>query len=747
MRFLKPALLVLLCLTVAAALFIFILPEPAPLNAGTIAGKKPNYELVAHREKSESDAASALSGTPATKQILFGDLHVHSAFSTDAFAWSLPSLQGEGLHPPAEACDYARYCSALDFWSITDHAEGITPELWAMQKQNIRDCNAIAGDTNTPDVVAFLGWEWTQMSLDPNKHYGHKNVILRHTDDDRIPARPIASKGVATDNMRKMPPTFLQKYIYPLGDLSNRDLYVGLNKKRDDIRNVPACAENVPSPDLPNDCFESVAEPKDLFRKLDEWNTEALVIPHGNTWGFTSPPSIGWDKQLKGINHDDTRQNLVEIFSGHGNAEEYRQGQHIAYDANGNRSCPLNQAGFTACCERAGEIIRQRCENPASAECDSKVADARQNYVDAGRFGHLTLSEVNAEDWASCGQCTDCYMPAFSPRYKTSSQYALAISNFDELNEDGQPRRFRFGFIGSSDNHNAQPGTGYKELGRHNATDVFGPKDKQVKNTFFENNRVKGDPRASYPFDATKPGLNFLQISESERQGSYFYTGGLVAVHAEGRHRDAIWNALKRKEVYATSGERHLLWFDLLNTNSPMGSEAAIAETPKFRVRAIGAFEQAPGCPDVSKNQLGEKRLQRLCGGECFNPTGTRQLIDRIEVVRIRPQTSRGEPVENLIEDPWKTFQCTAEEAGCSVEFDDPDFIGSKRENIYYVRALTQPRPTINGDPLRCEFDADGQCKEVRLCMPGFQTDKQDDCLTATAERAWSSPIFVTPRS
>ena len=43
------------------------------------------------------------------KQILFGDLHVHTTFSTDAFLWSLPMLQGEGAHPVGDACDYARF--------------------------------------------------------------------------------------------------------------------------------------------------------------------------------------------------------------------------------------------------------------------------------------------------------------------------------------------------------------------------------------------------------------------------------------------------------------------------------------------------------------------------------------------------------------------------------------------------------------------------------------------------------------
>ena len=80
------------------------------------------------------------------KQVLFGDLHVHTTFSADAFLTSLAVMQGDGTHPPADACDYARYCSALDFWSINDHAEALSPRHWAETKESIRECNARAGD-------------------------------------------------------------------------------------------------------------------------------------------------------------------------------------------------------------------------------------------------------------------------------------------------------------------------------------------------------------------------------------------------------------------------------------------------------------------------------------------------------------------------------------------------------------------------------------------------------------------------
>ena len=39
----------------------------------------------------------------------------------------------------------------------------------------------------------------------------------------------------------------------------------------------------------------------------------------------------------------------------------------------------------------------------------------------------------------------------------------------------------------------------------------------------------------------TPPLCRCFQVVDTERQASFFMTGGLVAVHAEGRDRDSIW--------------------------------------------------------------------------------------------------------------------------------------------------------------------------------------------------------------
>jgi hypothetical protein len=143
-----------------------------------------------------------------------------------------------------------------------------------------------------------------------------------------------------------------------------------------------------------------------------------------------------------------------------------------------------------------------------------------------------------------------------------------------------------------------------------------------------------------------------VRVPEFERFGSFLGTGGLVAVHSSGRDRHSIWQALERKEVYATSGERILLWFDLRtgpDESLPMGSQAVLSGVPRFRVRAVGAFRQKPGCPEHSVSALSPARLHHLCRGECYNPSDERKAITRIEVVRIRPQMGRDEPIADLI--------------------------------------------------------------------------------------------------
>ncbi|HXC49487.1 MAG TPA: DUF3604 domain-containing protein [Candidatus Limnocylindrales bacterium] len=705
---------------------------------GTIHGKAIPEAVVAARSESQKNAAVLVSAAAHArvpdKQILFGDLHVHSSFSADAFLMSLPLMQGTGVHPVATACDFARYCSGLDFWGITDHAESLTPRRWQQTIETIRRCNAIGASSKTPDLISFLGFEWTQIGLAAEEHYGHRNVILKDLDDDRIPRRPIAASAFAGQVMSDKLPAAV-RYLLPQIDWRNRSRYLDFLQFWSETRQTEACPTGVDVKDVTDDCIDYAKTPAELFEKLEQWNADSIVVPHGMTWGTYTPPAYFFDKSLRGAENG-----LVEIFSGDGNTEEYRSWREAGIDPQGQLVCPEPTADYEPCCWRAGEIIRSRCKDPASDECRTRVDDARRNYLAAGASGRLTISGADVAAWGVCGQCLDCFDPVFEPRPGGSLQYALALTDFSD---PAAPRRLHAGFIGSSDNHSARPGTGYKEIQRHGMTDAFGPRSAFWRRWARPLGKANPDSEA---IDPKNNRFQRFQILDFERSSSFYYTGGLVALHAERRDRDAVWDALQRREVYATSGERILLWFDLVRGDdavAPMGASLTWSGKPTFRVRAVGSPEQKPGCPAFTFEGLEAKRVKRLCGGECYNPSDTRHRISRIEVVRIRPQVRPGEPIARLIEDPWKTLECEKSENGCAVEFSDPDFAGGSRDVLYYVRAIQEPTLAINAGGLRCSADATGKCTQVSPCYGDWRTPYDDDCLAPNEERAWSSPIYL----
>jgi len=709
-------------------------------TAGEIKGagrSEAALAAVAQRQASARDAiAPRVQAGDLSKSILFGDLHVHTTYSLDAFLYSLPLLGGEGAHPPADACDFARYCSALDFYALTDHAENLTPDHWRSVKESVRQCNARGGERSDPDLVAFTGFEWTQVGLSPESHFGHKNVIFPGTGEEELPARPISSVEGEGGLVSGFEVVGSGRWVDPMGWREYSDFLWLL----DALAETPLCPKGVDSRSLPPDCRESATTPDLLFEKLQQWGYDAMVIPHGTAWGIYTPPGASMDKQLTRAMHDPERQTLIEIMSGHGNSEEYRSWREFELSEDGEKVCAEPTPEYLPCCWRAGEIMRERCGDLPEPECEARVEEAKRLAMEANVTPHLVFPDTTGEDWLDCGQCRDCFKPAFGQRPRESVQYAMALSNLEEADEDGEPLRFRYGFIASSDNHKGRPGTGYKQYERRLMTDLTG-----VRSEFYANlARLGGEADPQQPQSVEVKGG--LMQRDTERVASFFYTGGLVAVHSEGRSREAIWDAFGRREVYGTSGPRILLWFDLLNTSGgavPMGSAVDFDGVPRFEVRAVGSLEQQPGCPQESVDALSPQRLERLCRGECYHPSDERLSIVAVEIVRIRPQARSGEDVGSLIEDPWRWFQCEPDPRGCVVTFEDPEYPESGRDVLYYARAIQEETPAINGANLRTEFDAEGNASSIDPCYGDYRTPFDEECLAPVSERAWSSPIFL----
>jgi hypothetical protein len=649
-------------------------------------------------------------------------------------------MGGSGLHPPADACDFARLCADLDFWSINDHAEGISPRHWSETIDAIQECNARAGNPDDPDSVAFLGWEWSQVGATPAEHYGHKNVIFLETERERVPKRPIAAPR---PEFRVAALPLAGRLLFSVLHFDQRQIYADYARYAEEVGAVPYCEEGVDTRSLPLDCHEVAANPAELHEKLDRWNTPSIVIPHGTSWGLMTPQGFEIAKELEQGQHDPDRQLLFEVYSGHGSAEPYRDWPGAFSAADDALACSPPTPDHLSCCWQAGEIIRTRCEaeegaSEDPARCEARAAEAREIYLQAGSAGHLTVPGADVDDWLDCDQCRDCFNPAFSHRPGGSVQAAYASRSFDA---DGTERAYRFGLIGSSDTHDARGGNGFKEFARLENTEALN------RDPLIERMMGRGDPPQARARPITLAEVPLAQRRDVERGNSYLLTGGLAAVHASSRRREDIWSAFETREVYATSGDRILLWFDLQNAprgTVPMGSvvEGQIGP-PRFVVAAVGAFEQKPGCPEFVGEVLGPDRLEQLCLGECYHPGARRRTIDRLEIVRIRPQTAAGEPIAERIDDPWRTFDCDDRGEGCRAEFEDSEFGSGSAEVVYYARAIQEPTPAVNAGGFRCEFDEAGRCKSISPCYADARTSPEDDCLSDNAEHAWSSPIFV----
>ena len=335
-------------------------------------------------------------------------------------------------------------------------------------------------------------------------------------------------------------------------------------------------------------------------------------------------------------------------------------------------------------------------------------------------------------------------LPPAATRCSTRSR----SRNFDD---PATPRRFRFGFIASSDNHSARPGTGYKEFARQ-LHDRDRGRARRGLAAPAAGRRPAGARAESVPFDPADPTPGVANLPDPRLRAAG------VVLHDRRPGRRARRGSRSRRDLeraQASRGLRHQRRAHpaLVRSAERPGRARArwaprsrLDATPRFRVRAVGSFKQQPGCPECARRTRWPRSgSQRLCRGECYNPSDERQRITRIEIVRIRPQSRPGEPVAPLIEDPWRRFDVSGGSGdGCAVEFDDPDFVAAGRDDDL-LRAR-HPGADAGGQRRRAALRLRRERRAASRCTRATATTARpfdDDCLTPNEERAWSSPIYV----
>lgn len=270
---------------------------------------------------------------------------------------------------------------------------------------------------------------------------------------------------------------------------------------------------------------------------------------------------------------------------------------------------------------------------------------------------------------------------------------------------------FRFGLIGSTDTHLGTPGMV--------AEDAFvGHAAGQVTR------RMEVPPLPDDP--AYNP-------------------GGLAVLWAEENSRDSLFEAMRRREAYGTSGPRIVARFfggwdyeDDLCENAdlvaradaggvPMGGELGDrppgSEAPRFVVAAW----QDVGTPGHPGTPL--ERLQVI--KTWADDSGPREEV--YDVARAPGRAGTVDPRTCEVDGAGRESLCTV--------WQDPDFDPSHHA-LYYVRVLESPscrwlQHACNHRGVDCEDPTTVTDGLEPCCDPGVTRTLQ--------ERAWTSPIWYTP--
>ncbi|CTQ76711.1 DUF3604 domain-containing protein [Roseibium alexandrii] len=271
---------------------------------------------------------------------------------------------------------------------------------------------------------------------------------------------------------------------------------------------------------------------------------------------------------------------------------------------------------------------------------------------------------------------------------------------------------FKFGMIGSTDNHTALP-------------------TSREENNFSKASFVEPSAeRAFHPLVAAADPAN--SIMEADVGAS-----GLAAVWARENTRESIWDAMARKETYATSGTRirvrvfggwdfeadEVVRPDFARTGYargvPMGGDlkdAPNGEAPKFMIRAVRD-------PDGANLD----RIQVVKGWLDANGETQEKIFDVACADREIVNNACDGDVGNTVDVADASYTNTIGDALLAAHWTDPEFDPSLSA-FYYVRVLEIPTPRWTA------YDA-----------KFFGTKMPEGTAMQLQDRAYTSPIWYTP--
>jgi hypothetical protein len=272
---------------------------------------------------------------------------------------------------------------------------------------------------------------------------------------------------------------------------------------------------------------------------------------------------------------------------------------------------------------------------------------------------------------------------------------------------------FQFGFVGSTDVHNSLT---------------------SIEEDNFFGKLVTQEPSPHRWDHVSKQGFG------KTRYTWHYLSAGYAAVWATENTRAALWDAMKRREVYGTSGSRMTVrFFGGWNYTAADGRARNVAE--------VGYAKGVPMGGDLPAAPAGAKaptflvaamkdplfgnldRVQIVKGWLDKNGNGHEKVYDVVwgDADRRKIQKGKLTPVGDTVDVATATWTNTIGAPELSAVWSDPDFDPSLRA-FYYARVIEIPTPRWT-----C-YDA------VR-----FGIKMAPEVPMKQQERAWASPIWYTP--
>jgi len=570
--------------------------------------------------------------------VYFGDLHVHTDISLDAYLFGnrfdmdTAYQVAKGKTVTLRTGESVELNRPLDFVALTDHAEGFGPGLACAEKNLTEKAKAECDFYATPSLMGFLELRGRAQQRPPTRD-------LTIFDGEQAVERKFAASTwqmVKDAAERHNDPGVFTTFI-------GYEYSPALPDRGKLHRNVIFRSHD--TPEYAISAFDAESE-IDLWQQLESTcvgDCEFLTIPHNmnKSWGLAFS-----GKTIDGLTYsdDDWRMRarfepMVEMFQIKGNSE-----CSLAFGF-GDEECGYEQF-FPPCDE---------------------------------------------------GQETSCIYPTSMAR--DGLHMGLALQQRMAVNP------LKFGFVGATDTHNSNPGDTEEWDYRGATAFASSPAERRYKSTDLTGT-AKNNP------------------------------GGLAAVWASENTRDALFDAMKRKEVYATSGTRislrTFLGFnlpkELIDTidlaaayagGIPMGGNLIAPDNDNGNVPSLFIWAvKDPDSAPLAKAQVikgwiedGQRREQVFdvfCTGSGRDAT-TGNCI-------------KNDATVDLNSCQWDTHLGVDQ---IKVLWTDPDY-DAQQSTFYYVRIVQNPT---------CRWTT---YDSLRLGMP-----PRSDVPATVTEMAWGSPMWI----